>query len=248
MRHSFKSRTIKRMKKRFTAPIRLTKHGEMVVLKWTCCIMAVLLFTNNIMAALLSERAWEREQESSNYMLYRPSQSHTEASTSTLQLQVSADRVIPEPTPISRVVSYTRARPTQAQKNATEQVCERVSTSRRDMLEEINVSHNLFMTTCYYDLLAMAHKESGFNNKAVGDQGRSHGPFQIQVKMHKITVEQAQDYEFAAEWTMDRMVRDTKYPYGRTNSIRRHNGSGQMAANYAESVKQIASKFKNDKI
>ena len=134
--------------------------------------------------------------------------------------------------------------PTQAQKDATAAVCLRVGANRATFLEEHNVSPSSFASTCYYDVLAMAKKESRFNCAAIGDQGRSRGCFQIQTKLHNVSVADAENYEWAAEWTIDRMVRDTGYPYLRTASITRHNGSGPDADQYARDVKAIAEQLR----
>lgn len=134
--------------------------------------------------------------------------------------------------------------PSQAQKDATARVCRRVGQNRAAMIAENNISPELFATTCYYDTLAMAKKESNFNCKAIGDQGRSRGCFQIQTALHNVSVADAENYEWAAEWTIDRMVRDTDYPHLRTASLARHNGSGPKAAAYAADVKRIAEQYR----
>jgi NhaP-type Na+/H+ and K+/H+ antiporter len=107
------------------------------------------------------------------------------------------------------------------------------------------------MTECYYVLLGIAKAESTFDNSRIGDQGRSLGPFQIQYKLHNITKEQAFDYGFAAEWTIDRMVRDYSFPssYTFTYAIQAHNGivmksSGHMKKDYALAVIATANQYK----
>ena len=78
---------------------------------------------------------------------------------------------------------------------------------------------------CINDLMAMAFVESNFDNHAIGDHGQSHGLFQIHRGYHRhITIEQARDIRFSAEWTIDRMIH-YGYPEYRSNAIRRHNGS-----------------------
>lgn len=145
--------------------------------------------------------------------------------------------------PAPRPPSASSGRPSQAQKDATAAVCRKVAENRRDLYAPSGVSPELFASTCYYDLLAMAYAESRFDCAAVGDQGRSRGCFQIQTAMHGISVADAEDYAYAAEWTLDRMVRDTGYPRMRTASISRHNGSGDRADAYAESVKATSHSF-----
>src|SRR3990167_5282005 len=141
----------------------------------------------------------------------------------------------PPSTPPKRPAARLTA-PPQAIKDATADVCRRVGDNRVDILASSGISPELFASTCYYDLLAMAKHESGFNCSAVGDGGRSRGCFQIQTALHGVSVAQAENYAFATEWTLDRMVRDLSYPRYRTAAIRRHNGAGDMAAAYASAV------------
>ncbi len=89
---------------------------------------------------------------------------------------------------------------------------------------------------CAKDLYAMAWHESKLDTKAIGDQGRSRGAFQIQTKLHKIAVSQAEDFAWAADWSLSRMV-DNGYKKGlRTYSVMRHNGFGPQAQRYARNV------------
>lgn len=141
------------------------------------------------------------------------------------------------------VARNTTNLPTKAQKDATAAVCRKVAENRRAHYEADNISPELFTSTCYYDLLAMAWAESRFDCTVVGDQGRSRGCFQIQTKLHGVSVEHAENYAWAAEWTLDRMVRDIDYPRLRTAALARHNGSGDAAAAYAASVKAQAAAY-----
>lgn len=134
-------------------------------------------------------------------------------------------------------------KPAQSQKDAAARVAARVYEARKEIIEAQGVSRELFLTTAYNDLLAMAFHESSFDCSRVGDQGRSVGCFQVQTKLHGVTVAQAQDFEWAAEWTLDRMVRDTNYPRFRHASLRRHNGSGPAAEKYALAVKATSANF-----
>jgi len=79
---------------------------------------------------------------------------------------------------------------------------------------------------CIEDLIAIAHNEKAdFDCDANGDFGASHGCFQIHLGYHQeVTQEQARDANFAAQWTLDRMVK-FGYPEYRSSAIRRHNGS-----------------------
>ena len=90
---------------------------------------------------------------------------------------------------------------------------------------------------CARDLVAMAWKESRFNVNAVGDNNRSFSWFQIQTKLHKVTLDCAKDFMCAAEWTAKHLI---KHGYGdgmRSYALSRHNGAGPAARKYAESVK-----------
>ena len=78
---------------------------------------------------------------------------------------------------------------------------------------------------CVNDLMAMAYTESRFNCNAIGDNGASHGCFQIHLGYHKhITQDQARDIDFAVKWTLDRMVH-YNYPEYRSYAIMKHNGT-----------------------
>lgn len=150
-----------------------------------------------------------------------------------------------EPKQKVRLVAST-GQPSQEQKDATEVACahayERHGSSS---------SRGEFLTMCYTDLLAIAKHESGFRNDAVGDGGMSHGAFQIYRTKHPhVSVEQAQDYTFAVNWTIERMM---KHGYGegkRTYAITAHNGitfnaDGSLnTARYSDKVKATASRFK----
>jgi hypothetical protein len=134
--------------------------------------------------------------------------------------------------------------PSQSQKDTIAAVCKRIGENRAEFYTKHNISINQFIDTCYYDLLAIAWKESRYNCEAKGDGNKSYGCFQIQINLHKLTKEQAENFNYAAEWTLDRMVRDYEYPRFRTAALARHNGSGQMAQNYATTVKIKSAEFK----
>lgn len=187
------------------------------------------------------------------YVATRATSVEPALASETAVVAVKAVEAVPTPAPaaapeaVKQPQSVGKAsKPSQEQKDATASVCDRVAANRRDLYEAANISVNQFKTTCYYDLLAMAWHESHFDCKAVGDGGKSRGCFQIQTAMHGLTVAQAEDYAFAAEWTLDRMVRDTGYPRYRTASLRRHNGSGDATIGYADSIKAKAAQMESD--
>jgi hypothetical protein len=78
---------------------------------------------------------------------------------------------------------------------------------------------------CIKDMLAMAWTESRLDPNAIGDNGASHGLYQIHLGYHPhITQAQARDIEFSIKWTLDRLEK-YNYPVYRSYAIRRHNGS-----------------------
>lgn len=100
-----------------------------------------------------------------------------------------------------------------------------------------------FENNCWKTLYGMMMVESRGNTDTVGDGGRSYGPFQIQVRMHNVSIPCAKDIECAAQWTLKRMIANG-YPTFRSYSIRRHNGSGPLTATYLQRVNQAALSLK----
>ena len=98
---------------------------------------------------------------------------------------------------------------------------------------------------CASILYAMHLVETGGDCSVIGDQGRSYGCFQIQVKMHKVAKEVATDLEKSADWTLQRMIAFGFKEGYESYSVRRHNGGGPMSFVYLAKVKaklHIASK------
>lgn len=96
-----------------------------------------------------------------------------------------------------------------------------------------------FEKWCADDLIAMAIAESGVQASAVGDNGLSHGYFQIQIALHNVKKECATDFRCSADWTLSNLVKNG-YPKYRTIAIRRHNGWGEASKRYAANVKEIS--------
>lgn len=102
---------------------------------------------------------------------------------------------------------------------------------------------------CYVRLLAIAKVESGFNPKAsnVSAIEDSHGLFQINLRVHKnVSLEQAQDVEYATRWTIRRLLA-YGYPgkggHDTTYIIQTHNGVNMKKEDpfaYARQVRAIA--------
>lgn len=91
---------------------------------------------------------------------------------------------------------------------------------------------------CINDLIAMAWVESRFDKKAIGDNGASHGCYQIHQGYHKhITQEQAENLNFAINWTLNRLIAKG-YPKYRSIAIMSHNGTPntQKTLSYLASV------------
>lgn len=76
---------------------------------------------------------------------------------------------------------------------------------------------------CAQHLLGMLWKESNNIATAVGDRGKARGYFQIWVKLHKISVECAEDLECSANWTLTYLERNG-YPRYSSYAIQCHNG------------------------
>jgi len=91
--------------------------------------------------------------------------------------------------------------------------CDTVETSQVSV-EDFIYSHRQDIQTQIYEiepelsdtLILLAHCESSLNPQAVGDNGNSHGLFQIFLKWHPdVTKEQAQDVAFSTRWTADKI-------------------------------------------
>lgn len=133
------------------------------------------------------------------------------------------------------IVANPAARTTIVAKNPSKLIADRQAKAKV-VCEKANVP----LDPCVNDLVAMNWKETTFRPvPLVGDGGRSHGYFQIQLKLHGVTKECANDFTCAAAWTLDHLT-GKGYPKYRTAAITAHNGSGPMAEAYAESVKKYA--------
>ena len=91
---------------------------------------------------------------------------------------------------------------------------------------------------CWKDLMAICRVE-GCRADAIGDQSRSYGFFQIQIRLHNIDETCAQDFACSASWTLAHLERQG-YPTYRTYAIQKHNGGGKQAQLYAQKVKIIS--------
>ncbi|MEY4722499.1 MAG: hypothetical protein RLZZ324_12, partial [Candidatus Parcubacteria bacterium] len=93
---------------------------------------------------------------------------------------------------------------------------------------------------CAKILLGMAWKESRFKADAKGDYlangfARARGWFQIHYKLHGITIAQAEDLTFSANWTLDYME-SNGYPKNVRWAVQCHNGCGKTEFRYADSA------------
>lgn len=89
---------------------------------------------------------------------------------------------------------------------------------------------------CWKVLYAMHIQETTGDCSVVGDQGRSIGCFQIQVKLHGVSKVCARDYKCSAIWSLNNLVAHG-YPEYRGRAIALHNGRGVMAQKYYQEVK-----------
>lgn len=76
---------------------------------------------------------------------------------------------------------------------------------------------------CAKTLLGILWKESQNDAKAIGDNGRARGYFQIHYKMHGVTVTCAEDLECSANWTLN-YLESNGYPANVMYAIQCHNG------------------------
>jgi len=86
---------------------------------------------------------------------------------------------------------------------------------------------------CVQDTLGIAWAESRFDCGVKGDNGNSHGCFQIYRVAHpEVTTAQAKDIEFATKWTVNNLAAHG-YAKNRDRAIRMHNGDPTIAKTLA---------------
>lgn len=116
-------------------------------------------------------------------------------------------------------------------------VTKTISTNLLPRAEKVCEKVGLAVDPCARDLVAMVWKETTFRPlPLIADGGRSHGYFQIQIKLHNVSKDCANDFECAATWTVKNLIKNG-YPTMRSASIAKHNGGGVAAKKYAEAVK-----------
>lgn len=122
--------------------------------------------------------------------------------------------------------------PSASQKAAAEMVCRKHFGGSSEMVDQ-----------CRWDLLAIAYTESRFNCESVGDNSKARGCYQIWYKLHKITVEQAEDFEWAANWTLERMI-SQGFPVYRSWALGSHNSfTPEVNSRYSKIVKEKSAEF-----
>lgn len=94
---------------------------------------------------------------------------------------------------------------------------------------------------CAKTLLGMMWKESQNVGTAIGDGGRARGYFQIHYRLHKITLDCAQDLRCSAAWTLTYMEHNG-YPRYPMYAVQCHNGCG-IRNGYAASVMRHANRL-----
>lgn len=116
-----------------------------------------------------------------------------------------------------------------------------VSDTIKKTLKDVCRAKGFDDNKCWKVLAAMAWTESRFDGNAQGDYTkkagyRSHGYFQIQTRMHKVSLKCATDLSCSAEWTLNRLI-SKGYGQGYDKySVKRHNGAGVMADRYVAKV------------
>lgn len=116
------------------------------------------------------------------------------------------------------------------------------SDSKVSILKKVCLEGQIIAENCWKTLLAIHLTETGGNCKAVGDQKRSLGCFQIRQDLHKLATTCYWDLECSAAWTLERMKK-YGYPIYASYAIRRHNGAGQLTYVYLSKVNAIKEKL-----
>lgn len=99
------------------------------------------------------------------------------------------------------------------------------------------------LSTCYRDVLAIAYTESRFDCSVLGDNGKARGCYQIWFQLHGITAQQAEDFDFATRWTLDRMV-SQGYSTFRAWALGSHNSfTPDVNKAYSQIVKAKSAEF-----
>ncbi|TSC56766.1 MAG: hypothetical protein G01um101418_167 [Parcubacteria group bacterium Gr01-1014_18] len=112
--------------------------------------------------------------------------------------------------------------------------------SRQIVLRDTCMEFGYDEDACWKNLEAMIIKESQGKARAVGDGGRSHGFYQIQLRMHGVSKVCSQDLQCSSRWTLANLERNG-YKENPFYAIKRHNGDGPMATRYANHVLKMAS-------
>lgn len=112
--------------------------------------------------------------------------------------------------------------------------------------EKIEILHQTEERTgVNWEVLAgQSKQESGFGRHLVGDDGRSIGPFQINLSAHpEVTYAQAMDWEWSANWAADFLIKKG-YKQNSFLALRKYNGSvkNPKTESYAKAVMSHAEK------
>jgi hypothetical protein len=122
--------------------------------------------------------------------------------------------------------------------------------SVQETLQAVCVSRG-YGDDCARQLLGMAWKESNFIADAKGDYDRrgfphARGWFQIHYRLHKISVECAEDLTCSANWTID-YLESNSYPKYQRYAIQCHNGCN-IENGYAASVLRHGNRLWNSEV
>ncbi len=94
---------------------------------------------------------------------------------------------------------------------------------------------------CWKTLYAMHLTETRGNCKEIGDSGKSRGCYQIQTKMHNVSISCAEDFTCSSLWTLNNL-KGHGYPMYLSKAVRKHNGSGNGTLVYLS----VVNNFKNN--
>lgn len=96
---------------------------------------------------------------------------------------------------------------------------------------------------CAQTLLGMLWTESSNRSTVIGDNGKARGYFQIHYKLHKITIECAEDLVCSANWTI-KYLKSNSYPKYVNYAVQCHN-SCNVNNGYTAKVRRYGKYFWN---
>ena len=138
---------------------------------------------------------------------------------------VKAEGVAVDPAvPVANIEQNASSAQSDAVQNSSSSVIVEQPKNVQDILLDVCKARG-YDESCGRTLLGILWKESENIGKAVGDNGRAHGYFQIHYKLHKITLACAEDLHCSAEWTLQ-YLEQNGYPRNVVSAVQCHNGCG----------------------